>query len=173
MFRYVHHDGFLPKGTRKQCQSRGYATRKGRAGETEVMGARLHLWRSGLFLWPLALRPALPWACMRYPSYLISCSQSSAAGASSTRSVSCGLVHFGGRSVLPTMAAHPFRHGKSPSGTPTRRTTPRRSAIRKPTASSVCHSVPDHRPSACNTWPARPRPPAHRRVCGRPGLDSR
>jgi hypothetical protein len=33
---------------------------------------------------------------------LISCSQPSPVGASSTRRVSCGLIHLGGRDVVPT-----------------------------------------------------------------------
>lgn len=33
---------------------------------------------------------------------LISCSQSFAGGASSTRRVSCGLIHFGGLGFVPT-----------------------------------------------------------------------
>src|ERR1700730_6715438 len=41
---------------------------------------------------------ALPWsrrACMRYPSYLISCSQSGPCGGASTSLQSCGLTHLG------------------------------------------------------------------------------
>src|ERR1700737_3018838 len=34
-------------------------------------------------------------ACMRYPSYLISCSHSGPFGGASTSLQSCGLIHFG------------------------------------------------------------------------------
>src|SRR5262245_31130613 len=54
---------------------------------------------------------------MRYPSYLISCSQSSPAGASSATRVSCGLIHFGGSDAFPTetIAAHATSREKSRS----------------------------------------------------------
>src|SRR5580704_5373571 len=35
------------------------------------------------------------WACMRYPSYLISCSHSGPCGGASASLQSCGLTHFG------------------------------------------------------------------------------
>jgi hypothetical protein len=40
---------------------------------------------------------------------IISCSQPPPAGASSTRRVSCGLIHFGGRDVVPTAAIYSKR----------------------------------------------------------------
>src|ERR1700737_1894384 len=46
----------------------------------------------------------LPWsrrACMRYPSYLISCSHSGPCGGASTSLQSCGLTHFGRPGDVP------------------------------------------------------------------------
>ena len=43
-------------------------------------------------------------ACMREPSYSISCSQPWPVGASSTRRVSWGLIHLGGLSAFATVA---------------------------------------------------------------------
>src|SRR5262249_39668150 len=54
-------------------------------------------------------------ACMRYPSYLISCSQSSPAGALSTTRLSCGLIHFGGPEAFPT---EPLQHIRQCPGRP-------------------------------------------------------
>src|SRR5437763_3450706 len=44
--------------------------------------------------------PASSRACIRYPSNLISCSQSGPSGALSTRAASCGLIQAGGGAGL-------------------------------------------------------------------------
>ena len=49
----------------------------------------------------ICTRPASSRACIRYPSNLISCSQSGPSGASLTSAASCGFTHNGGEAGSP------------------------------------------------------------------------